>query len=178
MSNNRFNRIVLIITLSSIIVHSCGKHETYDLFPLKAGNEFYYNYQKRTEMIYTYTIGIESWKVVSDFQQGDSIVYVVERNLKAKTIIPALKDTMDINETTQFLISEKRSSSLISFMGFKFKRYQDIPSIELNSQGYSTMPSSRCTFKSDSGLIKYYYYHPPNQVKYISMFLDSLKVLP
>ncbi|MHC1703757.1 MAG: hypothetical protein AB9846_07605 [Tenuifilaceae bacterium] len=173
-------RILMIIVLSGILLNSCEKEEIYDLFPLKVGNEFYYKYyKKRLSGISATTNGTEVWKVIVESPQGDSILYIIERKLNATTIIPGLGDTIQINNSiSQLAVSEKKSSSLISIFGFRFKRYQDISQIELKQEGYSSTPSITCVFKSDSGLVKYYYHHPPNQIYDESLILDSLKVLP
>lgn len=157
------HRLLLRIVLGGILIISCEKQNTYDLFPLEVGNEFYYSYYKKTAMITSYTYGVEIWKVISEYDQGDSIVYQLEQTIKATRIIPGF-DTADIFSTNQFEISEQKSSSLISFLGFSFRRYQDVPCIELSSQGYSSKPTERCTFKTDSGMVKYYYHHPPNHI--------------
>ena len=172
-------KYALILVTTGILLNSCNKQETYDLFPLKVGNEFYYKYHKyRFNGISAYTDGYETWKVVSELIQGDSIIHTIERTLNATTIIPGL-DTITINNNKiQLVISEKKSSSLISLWGFYFKRYQDISRIELKKQDNTSMPSLTCLFKADSGLVKYNYHHPPNQITDESLVLESLKIIP
>ena len=75
--------------MCSFFIQSCKKQETYDLFPLKVGNEFYYNYvMDRWSPIRAYTNGIKIWKVVSESSQGDFIVYTILQTLNGKIIIP------------------------------------------------------------------------------------------
>jgi len=40
------------------------------------------------------------------------------------------------------------------------------------------MPTFTCTFKADSGLTQYSYYHPPNNWTRETLHLDSIKILP
>jgi hypothetical protein len=164
--------------LSSFLFNGCEKQEDYDLFPLKAGNEFYYKYYKyRYTGISAYTTGTETWKVLSETVQDNSIKYNIERTLNAILKVAGLTDT--ISDSKSYLeIIEDKSSSVISVFGFSFKRYQDIPEIELKQQGYTSMPSLTCVFKADSGLMKYSYYHPPNQITNETLHLDSLKIFP
>ncbi len=164
------------IVFGGIIITSCEKQDTYDLFPLKVGNEFYYNYYKKTALITSYTRGVESWKVISEYDHGDSIIYLLEQTIDATRVTPTLGDTFNIYTKIQFEISEQKSSSIIYFRPFKFKRYQDVSRIELSQQRGSSWPDVRCTFKADSGMVKYYYHHPPNQIYDIELKLDSIKI--
>jgi hypothetical protein len=157
------------------LFNTCERHETYDLFPLKEGNEFYYTYYKKNNMPTAITEGIETWKVISESAQGDSITYLVEHHQICTVRIGY--DTIIHDWKWQDIISEKKQSSVISKWGFLFKRYQSVSRIELYKQGYSTSPSISCVFKADSGLVSYYYHHPPNHVYDESLALDSLKIV-
>lgn len=170
------HRLLLKIVLGGILIISCEKQNTYDLFPLEVGNEFYYSYYKKTAMITSYTNGVEIWTVISESEQGDSIVYLLEQIIDATRITPSLGDTFNIYSKTQFEIIEQKSSSIISFRPFTFKRYQDVSRIELKQEGGSNRPGVSCTFKADSGMVKYYYHHPPNQIYDITLLLDSIKI--
>ena len=173
-------RILWSCFFCSIFVQSCKKQETYDLFPLKVGNEFYYYYaMDRWSPIHAYAYGIETWKVVSESIQGDSIVYTILQTLNGKTIIPGLHDTIEIKDQIyQQNIIQKKFSSLIIFEGFKFYRYQDVSQIDLSIEGGAGMVTRRCVFKADSGMVKSYYRHPPNQIMHITLTLDSIKIIP
>ena len=172
------SRFLWLLVLSGFLFNACEKQERYDLFPLKVGNEFYYKYDKyRFTGISAYTKGNETWKVVSESSQGNSITYIIERNLNATLRVAG--DTIIITDSkSQLEIIEDKSSSIISVLGFNFKRYQDVSQIELKQQGYSSTPSLTCLFKADSGMTKYNYYHPPNQITNESLYLDSLKIIP
>ena len=175
-TNNRIWIYSLIVVGSVLILfNTCEKQGRYDLFPLKVGNEFYYKYNKSSGGIPGYdTRGTETWKVVSESSKGDSINYIIERNLNGTLIV--LRDTILITDSiTQLQIIENKSTSAISVFGFNFKRYQDVSQIELEQKGSTRAPSLTCIFKADSGMTKYNYYHPPNQIVYESLQLDSLK---
>lgn len=149
----------------------------YDLFPLKVGNEFYYKYNKeRYTGIWAYTNGNETWKVVSESSQGNSINYIIEQKMNA-TLRVAGQTIIISDSTSPLVVSEDKISSLISFWNITFKRYQSISQIEIKQEGHSNMPGWSYLFKADSGLTKYNYYHPPNQITYESLYLDSLKTI-
>jgi hypothetical protein len=171
---------LLFLVLCSILFHSCCKKQErgqYDLFPLKVGNEFYYRYDKyRYTGISAYTKGNETWKVLSESSQENSITYIIERKLNATLIVAG--DTIIITDSKSYLeIIEDKSSSVISVFGFNFKRYQEVTQLELAQQGYTSSPSLTCLFKADSGMTKYIYHHPPNQITDESLYLDSLKLV-
>jgi hypothetical protein len=175
-TNNRIWIYSLIVVgLVLILFNTCEKQGRYDLFPLKVGNVFYYKFSKSIGRYYTE--GTETWKVVSESLQGNSINYIIERNLNGTLIVlVALGDTTLITDSiTQLQVIENKSTSAISVFGFNFKRYQDVSQIELKQEGFTIAPSLTCIFKADSGMTKYYYYHPPNQIVYESLQLDSLK---
>jgi hypothetical protein len=166
---------LLFLVLCSILFHSCCKKQErgqYDLFPLKVGNEFYYRYDKyRYYLISSYTKGTETWKVVSETSQGNTIHYFIERNLNATLRVGG--DTTIITNSKSYLeIIEDKSSSVISVFGFNFKRYQEVAQIELIQQGYTSSPSLTCLFKADNGMTKYNY-----QITDESLYLDSLKLV-
>jgi hypothetical protein len=170
--------LFFLLILCSFLINGCKKQLVHDLFPLKVGNEFYYKYYKyRFTGISAYTLGTETWKIVSESTQGDSTTYIVERNLNA-TLKVAGTTIIITDSINQLAIVEYKSSSIISLLGFSFKRYQDISQIELKQFGYSSTPTLTCLFKADSGMTKYYYYHPPNQITNESLLLDSIKIIP
>jgi hypothetical protein len=170
------------LVLSGFLFSTCEKQERYDLFPLKVGNEFYYKYYKyRYTGISAYTNGTETWKVVSESSQGNSNIYRIERKLNATLKVGG--QTIIISDSARYFeISEDRSSSLISsssmilFLEISFKRYQNDSQIEIKQEGHSNMEGWSYLFKADSGLTKYTYYHPPNQITNESLSLDSLKL--
>lgn len=170
------------LVLSGFLFSTCEKQGRYDLFPLRVGNEFYYKYYKyRYTGISAYTNGTETWKVVSESYQGNSKTYRIERKLNA-TLKVAGK-TMIISDSLQYFeIREDISSSLIScssmilFSEISFKRYQDDSQLEIKQGGHGDMISWSYLFRADSGLTKFTFYHPPNQITNESLSLDSLKI--
>jgi hypothetical protein len=164
------------LVLFGFLFNNCKKQENpYDLFPLKLGNEFYFKYKKSE--IGADTKGTETWKVVSESSQGGSIKYQIERKLNAIVTLGSYKIVIT-DSITYLEVNEDKSSSKISLWEFLFKRYQSVSQIELKKEGNTSMPSLTCVFKADSGLTSYNYYHPPNQLTYITFHLDSLKIIP
>ena len=175
--------ILGILVLSGLIFCTCEKQESYDLFPLKVGNEFYYKYYKyRNSGISAYTNGNETWKVMSESSNGNSNIYRIERKLNATLKVAG--QTIIISDSIRYFeISEDKSSSLISsssmilFLEISFKRYQADSQIEIKQEGHSDTEGWSYLFKADSGLTKYTYYHPPNQITNETLTLDSLKLI-
>ena len=175
-------RSIWIPVLSVCLLIACKKQETYDLFPLKPGNQFYYKYYKyRFTGISAYTNGTETWKVVSESSQGNSSTYTIERKLNA--VLKVAGQTIIISDSIRYFeISEDKSSLLISsssmllYVDISFKRYQNDSQIEIKQESHSNMEGWSYLFKADSGLTKFTYYHPPNQITNETLSLDSLKL--
>lgn len=173
--------LFMLLVLTGFLLSTCEKQE-YDIFPLKAGNEYYYTYYKyRFTGISAYTNGTEIWKVISVSSQGNTDVYTIERKFNA--ILTAAGQTIIISDSLRFFeISEDRSSSLLSsssmilFKKISFRRYQHDPVYEIRQEGNSSREGWSYLFKADSGLTKYTYYHPPNQITNELLKLDSLKI--
>jgi hypothetical protein len=173
---------LVFLVLSGFIFSTCEKHERYDLFPLKIGNEFYYKYYKyRFTGVSSYTNGTETWKVVSESSQGNNIDYTIEVKLNAtvtgieeKIISDSLRYVEIYEDKSSSLIS---ASSLIPLWNFPIKRYQDVSHAELTQECHSGVLGWSFIFKADSGLTKYSYCHPPNQITNETLTLDSLKLL-
>lgn len=172
----------VFLVISGLLFCACEKQESYDLFPLEVGNEFYYKYYKyRYSGISAYTNGTETWKVESESSQGNSNVYRIKRKLNATLKVAG--QTIIISDSVQYFeITEDKSSSVISsssmllFLKISFKRYQDDSQIEIKQDGHTNTESWSYLFKADSGLTKYTYYHPPNQITNETLTLDSLKI--
>ncbi len=171
----------IVFVLTGFLLSTCEKPE-YDLFPLKVGNEFYYTYYKyRYTGISAYTNGTEIWKVISVSSQGNTDGYRIERKFNA--ILKVAGQTIIISDSLRFFeISEDRSSSLLSsssmilFKEISFRRYQHDPVFEIKQEGNSSQQGWSYLFKVDSGLTKYTYYHPPNQITNELLKLDSVKI--
>lgn len=195
---NKFLTIKLLyfLVLSCFLINACKKQETprgtYDLFPLKVGNEFYYKYDKQEYHSgpSAHISGIEVWKVADQSEQGNSIKYNVERKLNAISSIDFWTDTTidytirdSINSIRYMEISEDRTSSLItasSFISFSYisiRRYQNTPQFEISYYGGVNTDKWHCWFKADSGLIKYLRTTPPNFESTETLTLDSLKII-
>ena len=164
-----------VLVYTGMLFSGCEKQESKsDLFPLNVGNEFYYNYSKR-DMIAS-TQGAETWKVISETTQGETIKYIIERNLNAILTIGVNRTTIS-DSKTYLEVTEDKSTAKITIWDFQFNRYQTIPQIELKKEGYTSMPTITCVFKADSGMTMYTYHHPPNQISDIILSLDSLKTI-
>jgi hypothetical protein len=182
MRKHLIHLFLLFLVLSGFLFNACEKQERYDLFPLKLGNEFYYKYYKyRYNGISAYTNGTETWKVVSESSQGNSNTYTIERKLNA--VLKVAGQTIIISDSIRYFeIGEDKSSSLISsssmllYVDISFKRYQNDSQIEIKQVSHSNMEGWSYLFKADSGLTKYTYYHPPNQITNETLSLDSLKL--
>jgi hypothetical protein len=173
--------LFLMLVLSGFLLGTCEKQE-YDLFPLKVGNEFYYTYHKdRYSGLHTYTNGTERWKVISVSSQGNSDIYRIERRLNAILEIDSRQPIIISDSLSFFEISEDKSSSILSsssmllYLEISFKRYQIDPVFEIKHVNIGFEDWSYL-FKADSGLTKFTYYHPPNQITNESLHLDSCKI--
>jgi hypothetical protein len=176
MKNLQRKGLLWILASFVFLFNACEKQKNpYDLFPLKTGNEYYYRYEKRE--LPADTKGTETWKVVSESSQGGSIKYMIERKLNAIITLASYKIVIT-DSITYLEVTQDKSSSKISLWGFLFKRYQSVSKIELKKIGDTGMPSMNCIFKADSGMTKYNYHQPPNQVADITLSLDSLKTTP
>lgn len=171
----------LLLILISLLLTTCEKPE-YDLFPLKEGNEFYFTYYKyRYIGVNEYTKGNERWKIVSVFSDGNSNVYKVERKLNA--VLQVFGQAITISDSLRFFevsenksTSELSSSTMFQFTEIRFRRYQNDPMFEMKKECLSGVLGWNYLFKADSGLTKFGYCHPPNQITNESLHLDSLKI--
>jgi hypothetical protein len=170
------------LVLSVLVFSTCEKHGRYDLFPLKNGNEFYYKYYKyRYTGVSSYTNGTEIWKVVSESSQGSNINYTIEvimnatvTGIGAKIITDSIRYVVINEDKTSSSIT---ASSLIPLWNFPFKRFQDVSHVEKEQECHSGIYGWSFIFKADSGLTKYTYCHPPNQITNETLTLDSLKLV-
>jgi hypothetical protein len=184
MKNILTIKLLCIPVLSLFLFSDCKKQGTYDLFPLKTGNEFYYKYFRYHYDVKHYTtVGTETWKVLSESSQGKSITYTIECRLNA--VLKVNDQVIIISDSLRyFVISEKKSSSLLSFSSMlsysdlSFRRYQNDPQIEIKQESSTSTEGWSYLFRADSGLTKYSYYHPPNRITNETLSLDSLKMFP
>jgi hypothetical protein len=172
---------ILILVFCGCLCDACKKRVTYDLFPLKVGNEFYYKYHKyRFSGASSSINGTETWKVVSESSQGTYITYIIE--LKMNAVVTGLGAKIISDSIRYVEINEDKSSSLISgssflyHWNFQFRRYQDVSQFETKQECLSSIEGWTFLFKADSGLTKYGFCHPPNQIVNESLTLDSLKI--
>lgn len=100
---------MLLLVLCGCLSASCKKRETYDLFPLKVGNEFYYRYYKyRFSGVSSYINGTESSKVVSQSSQGSYINYTIE--LKMNAVVTGIGAKIISDSIRYVEIKEDKSS--------------------------------------------------------------------
>jgi hypothetical protein len=132
-------------------------------------------------MISAYTNGTETWKVISVISRGNSEIYTIERKLNA--ILTVAGQTIVIKDSLgYFEINEDKSGSLLTissmllYKEISFKRYQYDPVFEIKKESHSNEEGWSYLFKADSGLTKYTYYHPPNQIANETLHLDSIKI--
>ncbi len=192
MNNFSLFRYALVLSLPglSLLFCSCKKEKyPFDIFPLKIGNEFYYNYHyKRYPAPINYDIsGTETWKVLSSTALGDSVRYTIERKLNA--IWPRWVngpnghwDTVRISDSIRYLeIYENKSGyfslKLLDNVGVYLKKNQTESEILVSKEGATIAPSWSYAFAADSGLTMYQYYRPPNTIIIHSLKLDSLKII-
>lgn len=170
-------RIIWFLVLSGFLFNTCKKEGKFDLFPLKTGNEFFYKYKNESHPgPSVYTIGTETWKVVYESVEGNQIKYTIERRLNAKISLGGYTYVIKvISDSIQYLeIFEDRKTALISFLNITFKRYQGVSQVEIKKGGLPDSESWSYLFKTDSGMTKYNYYHPPNKITFESLYLDSI----
>lgn len=181
--------LIFISILSVVLFDTCKKEpekvvegKNFDLFPLKVNNLFYYSYfhGKSNGAISEYTKGTEVWKVVSVSDAGTSFRYFIECKLSAIRIISfAPKDTIQVESQRNIVIDEQKSTSNLSFTfnnnSFIFERYQNTDHYVVSQNGGTAAISWSYVFTADSGLTKYTYYDPPNQIENKLLKLDSLR---
>lgn len=167
--------LLLILVLTGTTNNSCEEEETYDMFSYKVGNEYYYNYYlRRYGKISSITEGVETWKVISKTKFNDSNVFTIERKLNGISYIPSvcttfIKDRFEFINTVEF-----KEKSTFSILGIEIPRKHDKPEFVVDHYYYGS--HSQWTFKADSGLTRYSYYHPPNHIVNEWLTLDSIKV--
>jgi hypothetical protein len=166
---------ILFLVLAGFLLLTCEKQK-YDLFPLKVGNEFYYKYDKKE--IGFITDGSETWKVQSEIVNGNSVTFTIERSLNGvfRSSDQSFIDSISNRRTYFEVIQDK--SSVITFWGFSFKRFQSKSEIELNQVGDTRMPTITGIFSAFRGLTRYSSYHPPNHWSKENLYMDSLKLMP
>jgi hypothetical protein len=168
-------KLLLALILVGITYNSCEEEETYDMFSYKVGNEYYYNYYLRKTVKVTFIIeGVETWRVISKTEFNDSNIYLIERKLNGKSYIISTYTTI-IKDSIRFINAvEFKEKSTFSILGIEIPRNHDKPEFVVDHYYYGS--HSQWTFKADSGLTEYSYYHPPNHIVNESLTLDSIRI--
>jgi hypothetical protein len=186
MKRSLSTSIILISAFYAFYLFSCKKKEVpNDLFPLKLGNEFYFKYhsKKLSSPFFDETNGLEIWVVENVLIQENDIIYKIKRKQNSvRTIYGYQNDTnkFAIADSSYFQVIEDKKSSVITsaFSSsddiVSFQRYQDEMQVEIKKEMYNW--SWTFLFKSDSGLVKRYYYHGPNQTSSSTLKLINLKL--
>lgn len=101
--------MVSIILTFIMISDSCTKDRgRYELFPLKVGNEYYYQYLYSFDdfVVGNSTIGNEKWTVLTDSVKNKNVEYFVEKKLNAIhidwSILPT--NSLRLGEVFDFVI--------------------------------------------------------------------------
>jgi hypothetical protein len=164
--------LLLILVLVGTTNNSCEEEETYDMFSYKVGNEYYYNYYKyRLAKVSSVIKGVETWKVISKTEYYDSNIFMIERKLNGVSSFAGC--TTIIKDSIQFINAvEFKEKSTFSILGIEIPRNHDKPEFVVDHYYYGS--HSQWTFKADSGLTRYYYYHPPNHIVNEWLTLDSI----
>jgi hypothetical protein len=87
--------------------------------------------------------------------------------------------TIVFSDSISYLEAIEDGSSSISFMDCNFERYQNVSQAEVKREMVASNGTYKwsATFKADSGMTYYSYYHPPNQITNETLTLDSLKLI-
>jgi hypothetical protein len=171
----------------------------FDLFPLNAGNEYYYKFS------YSYCVSILGseyfsygkikWIILTDSLKNNMTVYYFEEKFNGIDIIvrkyypgPAVGDTTIIKDRMRYFRVIENPSGLLSLLiaelgltgqntkwDISFKRYQYIQDTVIRVG--ALMDGADYYFHADSGLTKYSYHDGPNtNITYIKYVLDSVKI--
>lgn len=163
MRAKEFYMVTIIITII-VISDSCTKdHGRYELFPLKVGNEYYYNYSYSyyDKFVGNNTIGYEKWTVLTDSIKNKNVEYFVEKKLNGTHIDWSILATNSHRDTTiikdsigYFIITENPKGDLL-FFDITIPRYSNKPDTVIRI--WQSMDFTKTYyFSSGCGLTKYY----------------------
>ena len=159
--------LFVVIVILTIISLKCKKDDNqyqYDLFPLKVGNEYYYQHKYSfDDFVAGYdSIGIEKWTVLTDSKNNNNTEYLIEKkfngiyvNWSSLQSDKHRDTTFNITRTSHFIITEKPSGELL-FWDIAFPRFSDKPDTTIHLEFYSMDYNKSYFFKADLGLTSYY----------------------
>jgi hypothetical protein len=119
--------VLLIEVISILTLKSCKEKEepgltTYDLFPLKVGNEFYYSYSYTTQYDgpYKKSNGKRKWRILTDSLKIFSVEYIFEEKYNGVEIIKiiypkTIVDTTIIKDSIRYFKVIEDKSGQLSF---------------------------------------------------------------
>jgi hypothetical protein len=178
--------MISIILTFIVISDSCSKDRgRYELFPLRVGNEYYYQYSYSFDdfLVGNSTIGNEKWTVLTDSEKNKNVEYFVEKKLNAIHIDWSILATNSHSDTTiikdsigYFIITENPKGDLL-FFEITIPRYSNKPDSIIQIYGSSHDYYKTFYFSAGRALTRYYKFWgvmgPRIRESYIQ---DSIKI--
>jgi hypothetical protein len=162
--NNWLFMVVVFAILSVISVKCWKEDQKYDLFPLKVGNEYYYQYSYSYDdrFVGNNSMGTEKWTVLTDSIKNKNVEYFIEKKFSGIDIDWSILATNNHRDTTiikdridHFIIVENPSGEL-QFWDISFPRYNNKPDLTIPIQGSSMDFTKTYYFSAGRGLTQYY----------------------
>jgi hypothetical protein len=157
--------IVSIVLTFILISESCTKDRgRYELFPLKVGNIFYYQYSFSYDdrLVGNNSIGNEKWTVITDSIKNKNVEFYIEKKFNGIDIDWSILTTNNHRDTTiikdridHFIIVENPSGEL-QFWDISFPMYNNNPALTISIQGSNMDFTKTYYFNAGSGLTHYY----------------------
>ena len=190
---------IVIVALTGLL-SSCKKKEVpitltpvYDLFPLKVGNEFYYNYSYDYKYDPTYgpfkkSSGNRKWRILTDSLKVNSVEYSFEEKYNgveiSTIVIPkTIVDTVIIKDSVRYFKVIEDNSGQLSFWNINttwnitLQRFQKDSDIVIHNW-VGTNYGRDYQFHANKGLIHYSNSKGPISNQYYENYkLDSVKIL-
>lgn len=178
--------MVVVFVIFSIISVKCRKEDQkYDLFPLKVGNEYYYQYSNSFDdfVVGNSTIGIEKWTVLTDSIKNKNVEYFIEKKFNGIYIDWSTlqgnshRDTTIIEDRIDHFVIVESPSSELQFWDISIPRYCNKPDSIIRTQGYSMDYTKTYYFSAGSGLTQYYKFWGLMQNRIRESYIqDSVKI--
>ena len=181
---------IIPIAIPLISLSSCEKQQVevpeYDLFPLHAGNEYFYSYNEYEIHVGAGRIDEKcnlKWDILQKLENDTVTLYEIEETMYNRICYHIFFDSFDTSypETTisYFTITETTLTNELTFKGWgPFPRYSEKRDTVFES-GYPVYGSNyyKWQFTADSGLVHFKFQggstHRPSGY---STNLDSLKI--
>ena len=195
MKQTKWIFVLLIVIVSTLILKSCKKKEepelpTYDLFPLKVGDEFYYSYSYSTltDGPFKKSNGRKKWKILTDSLKDLSVEYLFEEKYNGmeinKIVYPnTIVDTITINDSIRYFKVIEDKSGQLSFWNLNatwnitLQRHQRDSDIFVHNW-IGTSYQRDYQFHANKGLIDYINGKGPIANSYSERYkLDSVKLI-